>query len=411
MHQPDLNSTTDRLRNALAKARLPSELVETVQRLLAGLERPAQITVLGFPGVGKTTFINSLLRAEQIPALTGVPIFEVTFGEVEQVTVEAADGTSCSREGMVRQSDVRPDTIRILQELPEPHLNGRKLAEVSFAAGPEMQAEVMKWVTLRTNIAVWCTQNFDAREAAIWAQVPERLKDNGFLVLTKADQLQMKGDLADRRQALEDQCAEEFFSIFPVAIKHALAACSKGTVADDNLWRASGFKPLTDAVDRLVSSGKMADMDHADMLLARIGPEEEDITCENEAEQALETAPEVEPADHAATGETFKMGRLETIETALNVLQGCAEDLQKNCRQRDNPTYVLEHCAEAAQALSTLLMDSRTDDPELNVLREDAVESEQMIQLFQLERNETAASDAVTVLLQLKKEISQVGMS
>jgi len=54
-------------------------------------------------------------------------------------------------------------------------------------------------------------------------------------------------------------------------------------------------------------------------------------------------------------------------------------------------------------------MDTQPDDPEIDALREDALESEQVIMLLVLERNETAASDAISVLLQLKKEMAVLG--
>ena len=51
----------------------------------------------------------------------------------------------------------------------------------------------------------------------------------------------------------------------------------------------------------------------------------------------------------------------------------------------------------------------KADDPssDLAALREDAIEGEQMPMLLRLERGESATEDSLTVILQLKKEISE----
>ena len=102
------------------------------------------------------------------------------------------------------------------------------------------------------------------------------------------------------------------------------------------------------------------------------------------------------------------MGHCEAIDTALSILQQSADDLAPMAGPDLDAKAVLEHCAQSAQALATLFMDTETDDETVCAMREDAINAEQMIQLLQLERNEKAANDAVAVLLQLKKEMAEV---
>ena len=94
---------------------------------------------------------------------------------------------------------------------------------------------------------------------------------------------------------------------------------------------------------------------------------------------------------------------------ALGILQRCAEDLTtaKTADPRAAADRIRHRCGTAADALVQLL--SRTDgtDPLLETLKDDAIEGEEMLMLLRLEREETAAEDSLTVLLQLKKEISE----
>lgn len=419
MHQVDLQSTTDKLRHALAHKALPDDLVETGNHLLAGLQRPAQIIVLGLPGSGKTSLINVILRNVDLPALKSVPIFEIVYGSKKRFRCTNGNSEECNGDGIVTQDAISNETVRVIQELPLPHLKSTRLAEINLKAPLDIRAKVLDWALHYADVAIWCSQNFDDREAAIWQEVPDRLKDNSFLALTKADQLQMKGTLSQQTAHFEDNYADEFYRMVPVATKHATAACADGAVADHDLWRASGCEVFSKALDRLVASGKLADADYADMLLARATALPDMATLSSTANNTHLDATMDAASDHAETfdatagtsgiaADGTHMELSEAIETALSMIQTCADDLVAAPNPRNNVTYILNHCAETAQALSTLLMDTAPDDKNIIRLRDDALESEQMIQLFQLERNETAAADAVTLLLQLKKEMAQV---
>jgi len=68
---------------------------------------------------------------------------------------------------------------------------------------------------------------------------------------------------------------------------------------------------------------------------------------------------------------------------------------------------VLERCSQAAEELVTLLSSSDDRSEEIEAFREDAIEGEQMLMLLRLERSENAAADALTVLVQMKKEMSE----
>jgi hypothetical protein len=62
---------------------------------------------------------------------------------------------------------------------------------------------------------------------------------------------------------------------------------------------------------------------------------------------------------------------------------------------------ILEGCAQAAQAVADTI-----DPAALPRLHDEAMEVAEMLVLLGLERSETAAADAVTLLLQLRRDLS-----
>lgn len=418
MSVADLRQTTESLRLALKDATLPREFQLAGRHLLAHLTNPTQIAVLGFSGSGKTSLLNLLLRDVAMPDLDGVPIVELIHGKRARVTCEPLTAAPEQRDGLAAQGCIPPRTFRVVQELPLPQLKGRRLIEINIPDEFGQQADLLEWAAQRAHVAIWCSEEFDDREAKLWSSVPDRLKDHSFLALTKADRLQMKGLLGDQVSRFEDQFADEFVCLYPVATKQGIAACTSGTITRADLWQACGGKALSDGLDREIANGKLADRDHADVLLTRIGfsaPPRETVSDATEIvePEVIPESEKSEPAQVARHGDPVlaQMGRDEAIEMALSLLQGCANEMLAGGSDQKTapPEFILDNCAQTAQALATLLMDTQPDDPEIGMLREDALESEQLILLLKLERNHCAASDAIAVLLQLKKEMSLLG--
>lgn len=415
MSLPDFHDTTERLQLALHDDTVPPAFLKAGRELLANLTRPTQIAVLGLPGAGKTSLLNMILRQGVLPDLGAVPIIEVIHGARDRVTYEPLTAPVTCREGRASPDTMPAKTFRVIQELPLPQLKDCNLLEINMPEDPGQRADLIEWVAQRAHIAIWCSETFDDRERKIWSAVPERLKDHGFLALTKADRLQMKGLLADQVARFETTFADEFLCLFPVATKQAMAACAVGAVTHERLWQESGGKALADGIAREITTGKLADRDHADLLLTRIG-----LAGKPRPPRAAMAAPVAPPPPPQAERPrpapvkppvAPQMGRDEAIEMALSLLQECADEMCAADSGRDAvpPEKILAQCAQTAQALVTLLMDTHPEDAQVGALREDALETEQVIMLLVLERNATAASDAISVLLQLKKEMAALG--
>lgn len=402
------------LHRALESGSLPPEGRTIGQRLMTQLNRPTRVAVIGLAGSGKTSLINMLLGASLMPDLKGVAEVGLSYGATARVQVVMADGTVRTGEGLVDASRIPPGAFRVSQELPDQRLKDWSFVEVSPShSGSERQ--LLDSVAKRSDIAIWCSQQFDDRERALWSHVPEHLKDHSFLALTRADRLYMKGELAERIARLQPVVTDEFLGLYPIATLQAAAARSAAAERNDPLWQSSGGKAFFEGIRQQVDQARMADLDHACLLLERykVALPDQSHAAGSSPVVHQTTADTVHKPVAAAPPEQEPLGRKsnpdEVIARALGVLQACADDLLAAPQTASAAVadHILERCSAAAEELVHLLSQTDSTTPDLAALKDDAIEGEQMLMLIRLERGESAAEDSLTVLLQLKKEVSE----
>ncbi|MCE8008132.1 hypothetical protein [Aestuariivita sp.] len=394
----------EQLTRVLASDRFPSEAKLLGLRLLERLRTPVQIVVLGKPQSGKSRLINMLLGHSVYPQIADLPACEIVYGEVRRVFLIQQDQTVHEWHGGP-DVPLPDDTLMVRLELPLPILNRFNLTEITLTGPSLRQRDTANWGMERADIVLWCTQGFDAVEQALWSPAPDALKDHSFLVITKADQLLMKGLLRDRIAALEEVVAEEFHSLYSLATIQAIAARTDSDPPEPELWTASGGHALYIAVLRLVDTGRRADTDNALLFLSRYS------AAMAQLDPRDRVAPDPDPAIPPDTPEmlgTSQRNR-EIFVEALDYLQDRADKLLSaiEAPQTNSNAVVLEHCLDTANQLSALLQDFDATDAALGDLQEDVLESADMMLLLQLEQTEDAATDAVTLLLQLKKEMAE----
>lgn len=414
MNAPHPDLTIARLRHALTEQLLPGDFAAMGEAVLDHLTKPTQITAIGRPGAGKTSLLNMILGTPDLPDLPNLRIVELTFGPSPRFKVETTAAAPETHDGIANAELLPEDAIRVIQEMPREALRNRCFAEANLPQDPAALQEVLDWLAETTDITLWCTQKFDSLEAAVWAKAPQALKDHSFLVLTKADQLQMKNALKAETERFEQTLADDFLELCPLATKQAAAARATGAVTNPELWVASGGKALLNRLAQQVGSGQAADLDYAEMLLAQVADRMPDVLPEPVSKMSPERSEqEAASASEPHVSDLEPMNKGEALDTALRILQDCAEDMgapQANAKPPE-PETILTHSAQAAQALATLLMDVNADDEPLSALRDGVMESEQLIMLLQLEGTEAAAGDAVTTLLQLKKNVAEVAFA
>ena len=271
MADPDGELTVaQRLGRALDRGLLPAGgPAEAAERLIERLERPARVALLGLPGSGKSSILNLLVGAIVVPETLRLPTIIVQHGDVARMLCTLTDGTSRILPGhdLAEVLPLAPALVTLEMDLAA--LKVISLLEVS--AGP-MEAEQKRaatWASKRADIVIWCSTSYLPKEQAVWESLPDSVKDNSFMFLTKVDLLGNRESATAMHDRVELRAGEEFRQILSISAKQARAAMPPGGAVNRELFRDSGASAVIAAIKTRVQSGRRADTDTAELLLAR----------------------------------------------------------------------------------------------------------------------------------------------
>lgn len=314
MADPDGELTVaQRLGRALDRGLLPAGgPAEAAERLIERLERPARVALLGLPGSGKSSILNLLVGSVVVPETLRLPTIIVQHGDVARMICTLTDGTTKVLPGddLAEVLPLAPALVTLEMDLPA--LKVISLLEVS--AGP-MEAEQKRaatWASKRSDIVIWCSTSYLPKEQSVWESLPDAVKDNSFMFLTKVDLLGSRESATAMHDRVELRAGEEFRQILSISAKQARAAMPPGGAVNRELFRDSGASGVIAAIKTRVQSGRRADMDTAELLLAR-HVEASEFVARRFAEPGEETEapkawtpppePEAEPEAPVATPE------------------------------------------------------------------------------------------------------------
>lgn len=447
------------LSEALASGALPTNLQPNAEGMLATLNKPVRITVMGLPNTGKSQLINLLAGETVIPDGFHLPTTQLVFGDVAQSKCTMPDGAVQVLDHCNIAIIAAMQPVFVELALPLAALKRISILEVVASDDHIEQQRAMMWASKRTDVALWCTHTFDIPEQSLWGVMPDIIKDHGFMVVTKADIL-ARNDLLDNTLANVKNVAEhEFNQILPISTISALAARSAdGSIDKDALRRAGGLA-LISAILRQVELGQQATVDQATVLLRQLADVKAvtpprirtvPILVEDEAVAAIAKAPKPEevaaeptPApkpEVAATeqpkaqkekasskkvGDEFpaplppkkkapvevpklKDGSRDAYKKAIGYLTREGRALAKSVEAAETVpvSKVMSRSVDNVQWLADHLQDNgESDDPVLERARNTAMDAADLIQLMQLEKQESAVLDAVSLVLQLKHEL------
>ena len=271
MANPDEELTVaQRLGRALDRGLLPAGgPAEAAERLIERLERPARIALLGLPGSGKSSILNLLVGTVVVPETLRLPTIIVQHGQAARMICTLTDGSTKILPGsdLAEVLSLAPALVTLEMDLAA--LKVISLLEVS--AGP-MEAEQKRaatWASKRSDIVIWCTTSYLPKEQVVWESLPDAVKDNSFMFLTKVDLLGSRQQAAAMHDRVELRAGEEFRQILSISAKEARAAVPPGGPVNRDLFRDSGAAAVIAAIKTRVQSGRRADTDTAELLLAR----------------------------------------------------------------------------------------------------------------------------------------------
>jgi hypothetical protein len=263
-------TVAQRLGQLLDRGLLPAGgPAEAAERLIERLERPARVALLGLPGSGKSAILNLLTGMIVVPDTLRLPTIIVQHGAEARMLCTLTDGRTEVVPGADLSDVLALNPALVTLELDLPALKVISLLEVS--AGP-MEAEQRRaaiWASKRADILIWCTTSYLPKEQQVWEGMPDGVKDNGFLFLTKVDLLGAQDAAAGMLERVEMRAGEEFRQILSISAKQAREAMPPGAPVNREMFRDSGAAAVITTIKSRVQAARRADTDMAELLLAR----------------------------------------------------------------------------------------------------------------------------------------------
>ncbi len=396
LQQASPNAISDRLKRALAQNELPIEAQKRGYRLLNRLNSPVRVGLFSLAYQRSFALANALLGQQALLCDVQLPSLEFCYGSREKTTLVATENVISTLDGIQFPSAMPSEVNLIRIHLPCEILETMDLFVVSIDGSESDRHQVVKWAENRTDVALWCTEKFDSLEEHLWAQVGERLKNNSYLTIIDADDLFVSRQLDQRISILSRFVGAEFHGFFATAVKTALKSISEQGKVSDHIWQQTGLNSLSATLLKRIQSGKVADMDNTVMFLSGHG-----LSISSDINECVVPKPsDVQP---------IPVSQKEMLAKALAILQSGGADLQATLSfvGARASSEILEHCIALCDQLNELFLDVSAPNQAEIEFGELLWEASDMLTLMQLEGNGAAAADAVSMLLQLRRDIER----
>lgn len=271
MAEPDAELTVaQRLGQLLDRGLLPAGgPAEAAERLIERLERPARVALLGLPGSGKSAILNLLTGAVVVPETLRLPTIIVQHGTEPKMLCTLPDGRTEIVSGSDLNDVLELNPALVTVEMDLPALKVINLLEVSAGPVEAEQRRAAIWASKRADIVIWCSTSYLPKEQQVWEGMPDVVKDNGFLFLTKIDLLGSRESANGILERVEARAGEEFRQVIAISAKQARAAMPPGEPVNRELFRDSGAAVVISTIKSRIQAARRADTDMAELLLAR----------------------------------------------------------------------------------------------------------------------------------------------
>lgn len=217
--------------------------------------RKPRIALMGEFSAGKSTLSNLLMGARPLPekvTATRLSPVWISYGNDAPYRVDV-DG-STEPVSLDRLQDIPVEETRVIRLFVEADiLEVCDLIDFPGISDPNMSSAVWERMLPEVDCVIWCThatQAWRQSEAAVWETMPDAVRENSILLITRFDKLTTD---RDRQRVLKRVMRETegmFGGTFPVSLLQAIQAGE-----DYELWDASGAGPfvahMIDVIEKL----------------------------------------------------------------------------------------------------------------------------------------------------------------
>ena len=222
-------------------------------RLKTWAERRPSVALMGEFSAGKSTLMNFLIEEDLLPTratATELPPVWLTYGRRKAHWVDSDGGAHQLDLAEIRSVPMTSRFIRI--HATAEILEHCDIIDTPGISDPNLAVESWRYVAGQANMVLWCTsatQAWRETERSAWLSLPERLRRDSILVVTRADKLLTEADRDKVRRRLLRETEGLFASIVFMATHDAVQAKAElAADAETPLWTESGAAALLDSL-------------------------------------------------------------------------------------------------------------------------------------------------------------------
>lgn len=221
------------------------------------LEQPLRLTVFGTDPRHAIDLINLMVGQPVVAPSIHRARINFFHGEEAHARLQFRDGSRKRLEGSEfrRLFDDNPSWIRIYIDLPV--LKKLSLLLATETKTRALCADVEKTLPA-SDIAIWAGQDLNEHLAQVWEQVPQRLRDHSYLVLSP----EMDG-------SSWEPIAQEFVDVFRVDPRQAQEAKSAEGGVNKEAFKASGGAQIVRTIKKEIELLTQSALDASEVLFMR----------------------------------------------------------------------------------------------------------------------------------------------
>ncbi|SFR60461.1 Dynamin family protein [Yoonia tamlensis] len=208
--------------------------------------RKPRIALMGEFSAGKSTLSNLLMGSRPLPekvTATRLSPVWMTYGNGAPYRVDVDGSTEpVSLDRLVGIPVEETMCIRI--ELECDILDACDLIDFPGISDPNMSSDIWERMLPEVDAVIWlthATQAWRQSEASVWDAMPDAVRKNSILLITRFDKLTTEKDRLRVFKRVRRETAGQFAATFPISLLQALDAGE-----DFDRWDASGAGPFVE---------------------------------------------------------------------------------------------------------------------------------------------------------------------